>query len=68
MKVSLVRKYISAIWYSCFGKKDASYTENFSEPIDPFIFERIREDTISDFEAYLVPSNDLFVFLNKQRL
>lgn len=66
MKISLVRKYLNAIWFSCFGKKDA--TKNFGEPVDPFVFERVREDQIADFEAYLVPSNDLFVFLNSQRL
>jgi len=68
MKVSLIRKYISSIWFSCFGKKNASYTENFSEPIEPFVFERIKEDTIKDFEAFLVPSNELFIFLSKQNL
>eukprot|EP00347_Sterkiella_histriomuscorum_P000291 403376447 len=68
MKVSLIRKYINSIWYSCFGKKDASFENEFNEPIEPFVFERIRDDTIKDFEAYLVPSNELFIFLSKQNL
>lgn len=68
MKVSLIRKYIDSIWFSCFNKRNASQTESFNEPIEPFVFERIREDTIRDFEAYLVPSNELFVFLSKQNL
>jgi hypothetical protein len=28
----------------------------------------VREDTISQFEAYLVPSNELFIFLNQKHL
>lgn len=68
MKVSLIRKYINSIWHSCFGKKDASFEDEFNEPIEPFVFERIRDDTIKDFEAYLVPSNELFIFLSKQNL
>ena len=68
MKISLIRKYINSIWYSCFGKKDAITQESFFEPIEPFVFEKIREDTIKDFEAHLVPSNELFIFLSKQNL
>ena len=67
-KISLIRKYISSIWFSCFGKRNVVAEALFSEPIDPFIFERIRDDTIKQFEAYLIPSNDLFVFLNKANL
>ena len=43
-------------------------TEGFNEPIEPFVFERLREDTIKQYEAYLVPSNELFVFLSKDNL
>jgi hypothetical protein len=68
MKISLIRKYIDSIWYTCYGTKKGSVERNFSEPIEPFIFERIRDDSIKKFEAYLVPSNSYFVFLSKSNL
>ena len=68
LKIGLIRKYINSIWFSCFGKQNAVVTENFSEPIEPFVFERLRVDTIHTYEAYLVPSNELFVFLSNDNL
>lgn len=40
----------------------------FSEPIEPAVFERLRDDTIKQYEAYLVPSNELFWFLSTERM
>ena len=68
MKIAIIRKYINSIWFTCFGKRHASVSESFNEPIEPFVFERIREDSIKEYEAYLVPSNELFVFLSRQNL
>lgn len=36
--------------------------------METVIFEHLREDTIKQFEAYLIPSNELFMFLSKQNL
>jgi hypothetical protein len=68
LKIGLIRKYINSIWFGCFGKKDAIVTEWFNEPIEPFVFERLKEDTIEQYGSYLVPSNELFVFLAKNNL
>lgn len=43
-------------------------SERFNEPTEPFVFERLREDTIEQYEKTLVPSNELFVFLTQQNL
>lgn len=68
LKIGLIRKYINSIWFTCFGKKNATVTVGFNEPVEPFVFERIRDDTIKQYEAYLVPSNELFVFLADENL
>ena len=63
LKLALARKYIASIWFSCFGAKKASSL--FQEPVEPLVFERVaEEDTIAQYQAYLVPSNELFVFLS----
>lgn len=68
LKIGLIRKYINSIWFTCFGKKNAIITKGFHEPIEPFVFERIREDTIEQYKGFLVPSNELFVFLSEENL
>ena len=68
LKIGLIRKYINSIWFSCFGKRNATVSEGFNEPIEPLVFERLREDTIKQYERFLVPSNELFVFLTKDNL
>lgn len=68
LKIGLIRKYINSIWNSCFGKKNAVVSESFNEPIEPFVFERIRDDTLLQYDSYLVPSNELFVFLSPLQL
>ena len=65
LKIGLIRKYINSIWFSCFGKKNAVVTEQFNEPLEPAVFERLKDDTIEEYGGYLVPSNELFVFLDK---
>ncbi len=68
MKIGLIRKYINSIWFACFGKKNAVVSEKFNEPMEPFVFERLKEDTIEQYGSFLVPSNELFVFLSKGNL
>jgi hypothetical protein len=46
LKIGLIRKYINSIWFTCFGKKNATVNQEFNEPIEPFVFERLRDDTI----------------------
>jgi hypothetical protein len=43
-------------------------TEKFHEPIEPLVFERLREDTIEKYNGFLVPSKELFVFLSHDNL
>ena len=49
----------------CFGKRNAEVAEGFNEPIDPFVAERIRDDTIEKLRPSLVPSNEHFVFMSQ---
>ncbi len=49
LKIGLIRKYINSIWFACFGKKNAVVTAQFNEPVEPFVFERLKEDTIDAF-------------------
>ena len=65
LKIGLIRKYINQIWFFCFNKRNAELTEDFNEPMDPFIAERIKEDTIEKYRRYLVPSNEHFVFMSQ---
>lgn len=67
-KIALIRKYINSIWFICFGKKNGVVTDEFNEPMDVNTFERIRRDTINEFQEYLIPSNELFTFLDKRTL
>ena len=64
MKVSVIRKYSNQIWFLCFGKRNAEVNEGFNEPIDPFVAERIKDDTIDKHRPYLIPSNEHFVFMS----
>ncbi len=63
MKVGVIRKYINQIWFLCFGKRNAEIAEGFNEPIDPFVADRIKDDTIEKLRPSLVPSNEHFVFM-----
>ena len=45
MKISLLRKFMPQIWLACFNSKQLT----MYEPIEKVIFERLRDDSISDY-------------------
>ena len=62
-RISLVRRNIDAVWYSCFGKfLDDSL---FIEPIHSSVFERLREDGLISVTEQLVPPLDLVFSVNE---
>lgn len=65
MKISLLRKYMPSIWRSCFDKKmdNKSVLAMFKEPIERSIFDKLTEDGIVEHNRVLIPTCNLFDFL-----
>ena len=66
MKISLLRKYISSIWRTCFDSKlkPIEVSKMFKEPLERIIFDKLREDGIEAFNTKLIPGEPMFNFLS----
>lgn len=62
-KIGLVRKYLPAIWRSCFGKE----VEGLYEPLEPSLFQKLEDFDLEVASREVLPGHEIIPLIFDQK-